>query len=176
MGAALTYARRYALFTLVGIAGEDALDAPDLNGSTQLKAGDIGTAGRPVGTAVASATNLVHAGRGAGMERTPLRRFSTRRVPPICETSSCTRSPASVLQRRPPSGPARLCQPEFKEALLAAAVELARGARVGKAGGLQAFLVLLGNRYPKGFYRLLPCPVGKKNRGREPQIYGFSVF
>ena len=32
IGAALTYARRYALFTLVGIAGEDDLDAPDLNG------------------------------------------------------------------------------------------------------------------------------------------------
>ena len=32
MGAALTYARRYALFTLVGIAGEDDLDAPDLCG------------------------------------------------------------------------------------------------------------------------------------------------
>jgi hypothetical protein len=36
MGAALTYARRYALFTLVGIAGEDDLDAPDLpNGNLQ---------------------------------------------------------------------------------------------------------------------------------------------
>jgi hypothetical protein len=30
MGAALTYARRFALFTLVGIAGEDDIDAPDL--------------------------------------------------------------------------------------------------------------------------------------------------
>jgi hypothetical protein len=30
--AALTYARRYALFTPVGIAGEDDLDAPDLAG------------------------------------------------------------------------------------------------------------------------------------------------
>ena len=30
MGKALTYARRYALFTLVGIAGDDDLDAPDL--------------------------------------------------------------------------------------------------------------------------------------------------
>jgi hypothetical protein len=30
MGAALTYAGRYALFTLVGIAGEDDVDAPDL--------------------------------------------------------------------------------------------------------------------------------------------------
>jgi hypothetical protein len=41
MGAALTYARRYALFTLVGIAGEDDLDAPDLPG---IKL-DGGTAG-----------------------------------------------------------------------------------------------------------------------------------
>jgi hypothetical protein len=49
MGAALTYARRYALFTLVGIAGEDDLDAPNLptpipdpeklrtNGNTKLR-------------------------------------------------------------------------------------------------------------------------------------------
>src|SRR2546422_6762057 len=36
MGAALTYARRYALFTLVGIAGEDDLDAPDLNGRPRV--------------------------------------------------------------------------------------------------------------------------------------------
>jgi len=35
MGAALTYARRYALFTLVGIAGEDDLDAPDLPVTSQ---------------------------------------------------------------------------------------------------------------------------------------------
>jgi hypothetical protein len=51
MGAALTYARRYALFTLVGIAGEDDLDAPDLgvsvteHSSTDIK--DPGTAKRP---------------------------------------------------------------------------------------------------------------------------------
>lgn len=43
MGAALTYARRYALFTLVGIAGEDDLDAPDLgapspSGATTISA------------------------------------------------------------------------------------------------------------------------------------------
>ncbi len=36
MGAALTYARRYALFTLVGIAGEDDLDAPDLHGGMSV--------------------------------------------------------------------------------------------------------------------------------------------
>ncbi len=39
MGAALTYARRYALFTLVGIAGEDDLDAPDLGAVPQGEAG-----------------------------------------------------------------------------------------------------------------------------------------
>jgi hypothetical protein len=43
MGAALTYARRYALFTLVGTAGEEDLDAPDLaeggNANAAKKAG-----------------------------------------------------------------------------------------------------------------------------------------
>src|SRR5262249_32183252 len=38
MGAALTYARRYALFTLVGIAGEDDLDAPDIGADANLAA------------------------------------------------------------------------------------------------------------------------------------------
>jgi ERF superfamily len=42
MGAALTYARRYALFTLVGIAGEDDLDAPDLGGEPAEKTGATG--------------------------------------------------------------------------------------------------------------------------------------
>jgi len=39
MGAALTYARRYSLFTLVGIAGEDDLDAPDLDAVFKAEAG-----------------------------------------------------------------------------------------------------------------------------------------
>jgi hypothetical protein len=39
MGAALTYARRYALFTLVGIAGEDDLDAPDLSAAQDPEPG-----------------------------------------------------------------------------------------------------------------------------------------
>jgi hypothetical protein len=42
MGAALTYARRYALFTLVGIAGEDDLDAPDLGGQPAEGTGETG--------------------------------------------------------------------------------------------------------------------------------------
>src|SRR5207237_4634360 len=39
MGAALTYARRYALFTLVGIAGEDDVDAPELNDPAHVTRG-----------------------------------------------------------------------------------------------------------------------------------------
>jgi ERF superfamily len=38
MGAALTYARRYSLFTLVGIAGEGDLDAPDLDATSGVAA------------------------------------------------------------------------------------------------------------------------------------------
>jgi hypothetical protein len=45
MGAALTYARRYALFTLVGIAGEDDLDAPDLPGM-KLDSASAGSSNR----------------------------------------------------------------------------------------------------------------------------------
>jgi hypothetical protein len=45
MGAALTYARRYALFTLVGIAGEDDLDAPDLATARQQTPGPQRPAG-----------------------------------------------------------------------------------------------------------------------------------
>src|SRR5580704_12620138 len=65
MGAALTYARRYALFTLVGIAGEDDLDAPDLAGQPNegvRKAGNGFDRGKvngngPAGTVGAFAKN-----------------------------------------------------------------------------------------------------------------------
>ena len=49
MGAALTYARRYALFTLVGIAGEDDLDAPDLQTPTAPSSGPEKPRGRANG-------------------------------------------------------------------------------------------------------------------------------
>jgi ERF superfamily len=45
MGAALTYARRYGLFTLVGIAGEDDLDAPDLISPAPETSAPIGANG-----------------------------------------------------------------------------------------------------------------------------------
>ena len=67
MGAALTYARRYALFTLVGIAGEDDLDAPDLP-IPELK-GEVGIAPqsapgeRSNGHASAAATTAIATSR-----------------------------------------------------------------------------------------------------------------
>ena len=51
LGAALTYARRYALFTLVGIAGEDDADAPDL--AAPAPANELGAPGA-VRTAMAA--------------------------------------------------------------------------------------------------------------------------
>src|SRR5450631_2248856 len=57
MGAALTYARRYALFTMVGIAGEDDLDAPDFVND------------RPKGDSAADA----HLAPNSGLEPAPVR-------------------------------------------------------------------------------------------------------
>ena len=49
LGAALTYARRYGLFTLVGIAGEDDMDAPDLiDPAAQTEKARIKSQNRPV--------------------------------------------------------------------------------------------------------------------------------
>ena len=68
MGAALTYARRYALFTLVGIAGEDDLDAPDLITPTNT------ATGKEPGPAKANNNGHLNGGhRGLGAPATPRR-------------------------------------------------------------------------------------------------------
>jgi hypothetical protein len=51
MGAALTYARRYFLFTMVGIAGEDDNDAPDLPTTNVTGVPGNGLDPEPVGDA-----------------------------------------------------------------------------------------------------------------------------
>ena len=65
MGAALTYARRYALFTLVGIAGEDDLDAPDLPAPTVPDSGPE----KPV-----TSNNITGMNGGRGTGGAPARR------------------------------------------------------------------------------------------------------
>src|SRR5262245_37618667 len=82
MGAALTYARRYALFALVGIAGEDDLDAPDIC-VPRPATGPLGRA-RTAGSAGAASTDRPAAGRGtdgpAGGRQHPLRSHGNGRA------------------------------------------------------------------------------------------------
>ena len=66
MGAALTYARRYALFTLVGIAGEDDIDAPDLATPTNRTSG--------LEKPKADSSGRLNGGHPNPAQRTPLRR------------------------------------------------------------------------------------------------------
>jgi hypothetical protein len=64
MGAALTYARRYALFTMVGIAGEDDLDAPEIvNDQPKTdKASDAPNAVRPANEPASTSPSQFRAG------------------------------------------------------------------------------------------------------------------
>jgi ERF superfamily len=67
MGAALTYARRYALFTMVGIAGEDDLDAPPdvtKDAGERDQAAAISVAPNPSPAPVPSRTSHYHTGNG----------------------------------------------------------------------------------------------------------------
>ena len=73
MGAALTYARRYALFTLVGIAGEDDVDAPDLASSPTSEPDPSRAYGN----------NRLNGGGGDRMSRSGRRLSPQGRVPTI---------------------------------------------------------------------------------------------
>ncbi|MFZ0986822.1 MAG: ERF family protein [Xanthobacteraceae bacterium] len=80
MGAALTYARRYALFTLVGIAGEDDLDAPDLISPSQPSSGPERNPSRGNGRLDGKPPNLA--------ARTPL----ARPQKPVVDNSNNTKA------------------------------------------------------------------------------------
>ena len=103
MGAALTYARRYALFTLVGIAGEDDIDAPDLKAPMP-----------PASAAAKPAPNRhgrlnggqSHSGPSAAQKssRIPQSRSSAPRHQPRCATSLWGNSRQLLHLTTPPSG------------------------------------------------------------------------
>src|SRR6202158_1697159 len=84
MGAALSYARRYALFTMVGIAGEDDLDAPDVT-NEQPKA-----------------DTAADARLGSGGEQAPVRSSQPRtmnsNIPPVREKLGVEESAAIRAQ------------------------------------------------------------------------------
>lgn len=86
MGAALTYARRYALFTMVGIAGEDDLDAPEIvnDGAKGNKTAEVG---------LAPNSNLEPAPTRSGLSRT-----RSPAAPPIREKLNTEDSAATRAQ------------------------------------------------------------------------------
>ena len=100
MGAALTYARRYALFTLVGIAGEDDLDAPDLTTPTNRTSGPE----KPSGTG----NGRLNGGHGIAARAPVIRRlpsqFSHLRRRLSCGIGCSQISMSSPAARTPQSG------------------------------------------------------------------------
>jgi hypothetical protein len=87
MGAALTYARRYALFTLVGIAGEDDLDAPpDVTNNPPEANKSAATGLAPILTPVQVPVRPIHLQTGNGAS------------PPVQQKLSAEESAASRAQ------------------------------------------------------------------------------
>ena len=90
MGSALTYARRYALFALVGITGEDDLDAPDLlEPSTAIHA--------PVNPSESLQNNRKSPSGSTFISRGRPNRFSPQRPLPRYAISSLQRSLSSRM-------------------------------------------------------------------------------
>jgi hypothetical protein len=79
MGAALTYARRYALFTLVGIAGEDDIDAPDLTAPTSQTS-------RTEKPDISNQSGRMNGGEGPVVPRPPVRRHGKTLSAPVRAT------------------------------------------------------------------------------------------
>ncbi len=88
MGAALTYARRYSLFALVGLAGEDDLDAPEFKRPAPRADGD-GHAG--------VTSSLVKPARPAAL------RFRPRRAFPLSRPSEHVRGKVEGVTRASPA-------------------------------------------------------------------------
>ena len=92
MGAALTYARRYGLFTLVGIAGEDDLDAPEVAGDPdQTASSDSLRQGHATGARPDAQANPPAPGAG------PVERLGPALVSPYpAQASRCRRAPRAA--------------------------------------------------------------------------------
>jgi hypothetical protein len=147
MGAALTYARRYALFTLVGIAGEDDLDAPDLgtkpDGSPvrQNRPSDVGRDGpgpfshRPGN---GSRAPFAHS-RPAVLKdelSASLRDALIAQILPLTDEDAASAWASSVLGRKNSltAGDAKLLEIAFERKLVEFSAPAADEARAGPAG------------------------------------------
>jgi hypothetical protein len=113
MGAALTYARRYALFTLVGIAREDDLDAPDLSAGGGLgQAGEWARRQTPEGKRRRPIAWYL-CGEPQSRGHRPSRHSSRRSRRP-CAIGCSERSPRLSAKSKPRSGPRRLWLPRTR--------------------------------------------------------------
>ena len=108
MGAALTYARRYALFTLVGIAGEDDLDAPDLGEGARADAANKGRAEAKDGVAARSQRETEASARPAVSAHRPMEKAirPPRIIPSPEQSARCaTNCSLSSANSNPPTKP-----------------------------------------------------------------------
>ena len=99
MGPALTYARRYALFTLVGIAGEDDLDAPDLNVKVEAVSKD-----RAVREGMAASVGPTHPKTAGASQAKAVVAARAAPQPPLDEG---TEARAGSARKETPAHPAR---------------------------------------------------------------------
>jgi hypothetical protein len=131
LGAALTYARRYALFTLVGIAGEDDLDAPDLPAAGLSPEAQPSRLDRPT-TEIACGRPLQPSGRRVRAER-----VRPPTLPSEASEKLCCQLISELEQLQDPEALAAWAQRALalKNQLLprdAGAVEAAFAARLGE--------------------------------------------
>ena len=110
MGAAPTYARRDAPFTLVGIAGEDDLDAPDLEAVPKVAADRRNGSDGPASNGHANTTGVSDGPAGS--------RSHMMRLPSCLPISPCSSEIAywpnwASFNRvtRQPAGPSGACKP-----------------------------------------------------------------
>ena len=111
MGAALTYARRYALFTLVGIAGEDDIDAPDLKAPTAAALGAETSALNKRGRLNGGQGYSAKVSRPEEFHRRPLAEPCVRLSPHTAPIRQTCRSYRVASARRDPRFP----EPVFEE-------------------------------------------------------------
>jgi hypothetical protein len=110
MGAALTYARRYCLFTMVGIAGEDDIDAPDLPTTNIVEVAGNGLDPEPVESAAdldAQHSSIAQQNADSGAKPSdyqdsdspPRRRKFARKSPPSPSPSAQPTDPLGDLAK-----------------------------------------------------------------------------
>lgn len=175
MGAALTYARRYALFTMVGIAGEDDLDAPDV----------INDQPKPLGDKAVDTPRAVASGAEPAPTPSSQLRTGSRSTPPVKEKLGMEASAAirAQLIREIETLPEQDLQPhaiailKAKNSLSAddaKRVEDAFAARMVLQGGLpevlsadEATSALSGSTLPKPLSSTDAAPLRARGRPRK---------